>query len=127
MARDRARTPDTRRPPPSGSRRPIDHRMQPSQRRPPAGRSRRDEYEDDESEYDSLDDFVVDDEDEGRYRAGAIREMFGIQYRDVDDDDDDYNMESSAMQQMNEERRSAKIGKLEDKREEERLAAEERE
>ncbi|ORX69541.1 hypothetical protein DL89DRAFT_267733 [Linderina pennispora] len=95
------------------------------QRRAPCGRGRQDDYED-ESEYDSLDDFVVDDEDESRYRVGAIREMFGVRYRDVDDDDD-YNMESSAMQQMSEERRSAKIGKLEDKREEERLAAEERE
>ncbi|KAJ2815773.1 hypothetical protein FBU31_006805, partial [Coemansia sp. 'formosensis'] len=54
------------------------------------GHKRRGSY-DDESEYDSLDDFVVDDEEEGgsRYRVGAIREMFGVRYHDVNDDDDD--------------------------------------
>ncbi|KAI8321713.1 SPT2-domain-containing protein [Martensiomyces pterosporus] len=87
----------------------------------------RDEYEDDGSEYDSLDDFIVDDEDEagGRYRVGSIREMLGVKYHDVDDDDD-YNMESSAMQQLSEERRSARIGRMEDAEEERRLEEEER-
>ncbi|KAJ2381075.1 hypothetical protein GGI05_006102, partial [Coemansia sp. RSA 2603] len=64
------------------------------------------EDDDDESDYDSLDDFVVDDDEEeggGRYRAGSIREMFGVRYRDIDDDDDD-DMEVSATQLMREDR-----------------------
>ncbi|KAJ1797201.1 hypothetical protein LPJ59_003286 [Coemansia sp. RSA 2399] len=85
--------------------------------------SRHDDYDDD-SEYDSMDDFVVDDE--GGYRVGSIREMFGVRYHDVNDDDDD-DMEVSAMQQMREDKRSARIGRLEDDAEERRLAEEERE
>ncbi|KAJ2685829.1 hypothetical protein IWW39_004033 [Coemansia spiralis] len=83
---------------------------------------------DDESDYDSLDDFVVDDEEEGgsRYRVGAIREMFGVRYHDVNDDDDDDDMEVSTRQLMMEERRSAKLGRQEDEEEERRLEEEER-
>ncbi|KAJ2785072.1 hypothetical protein GGI15_002047 [Coemansia interrupta] len=80
------------------------------------------------SDYDSMDDFVVDDEEEeggSRYRAGSIREMFGVRYHDVDDDDDD-DMEVSATQLMREDRISAKMGKLEDEEEERRLEEEER-
>ncbi|KAJ1806280.1 hypothetical protein LPJ75_005090, partial [Coemansia sp. RSA 2598] len=89
-----------------------------------SGASRRrygDDDGEDDSEYDSLDDFIVDDEEEGcdRYRVGSIREMFGVRYRDVNDDDDD-DMEVSALQLMREDRISAKIGRLEDE-EEERL------
>ncbi|KAJ2116053.1 hypothetical protein IW146_001821 [Coemansia sp. RSA 922] len=82
---------------------------------------------DDESEYDSLDDFIVDDEEEGgsRYRVGAIREMLGVRYHDVNDDDDD-DMEVSTRQLMMEERRSAKLGRQEDEEEERRLEEEER-
>ncbi|KAJ2855654.1 hypothetical protein GGI22_004061, partial [Coemansia erecta] len=91
--------------------------------------SRHDDYGDD-SEYDSMDDFVVDDEDGngegGGYRIGSIREMFGVRYHDVNDDEDD-DMEASAMQQMREDKRSARIGRLEDDAEERRLAEEERE
>ncbi|KAJ1889638.1 hypothetical protein LPJ66_007926 [Kickxella alabastrina] len=93
---------------------------------------RREEYYDDhdgESDYDSLDDFVVDDEEEGgvRYREGAIRRMLGVQYRDVDDDDDDGDdMEVSASQLMREERISAKIGRQEDEEEERRQEEAER-
>ncbi|KAJ2390320.1 hypothetical protein GGI23_005648 [Coemansia sp. RSA 2559] len=92
--------------------------------------SRHDDYGDD-SEYDSMDDFVVDDEDGngegGGYRVGSIREMFGVRYHDVNDDDEDDDMEVSAMQQMREDKRSARIGRLEDDAEERRLAEEERE
>ncbi|KAJ2852927.1 hypothetical protein GGI22_005081, partial [Coemansia erecta] len=81
--------------------------------------------------YDSMDDFVVDDEDGngegGGYRVGSIREMFGVRYHDVNDDDEDDDMEVSAMQQMREDKRSARIGRLEDDAEERRLAEEERE
>ncbi|KAJ2519705.1 hypothetical protein GGI11_002502 [Coemansia sp. RSA 2049] len=89
-----------------------------------------DEDEDDDSEYDSMDDFIVDDEGDGAasggYRVGSIREMFGVRYHDVNDDNDD-DMEVSVMQQMREDRRSARIGRLEDEEEERRLEREERE
>ncbi|KAJ2451887.1 hypothetical protein EV183_003293 [Coemansia sp. RSA 2336] len=77
-----------------------------------------------ESEYDSMDDFIVDDEDEG-YRVGTIRKMFGVQYHDVNDEDDD-DMEVSATQLMREDLRSARIGRLEDEEEERKLEEEER-
>ncbi|KAJ2502121.1 hypothetical protein GGH96_001399 [Coemansia sp. RSA 1972] len=80
-------------------------------------------YEDDASEYDSMDDFIVEDEDD-EYRAGSIRAMFGVRYRYVDDDDTD-DMEVSAVQLMREDRHSARIGRLEDEEEERKLAAEE--
>ncbi|KAJ2147573.1 hypothetical protein IW136_000041 [Coemansia sp. RSA 678] len=79
---------------------------------------------DETSEYDSMDDFIVEDEDD-EYRAGSIRAMFGVRYRDVDDDDDD-DMEVSAVQLMREDRRSARIGRLEDEEEERKLAEEAR-
>ncbi|KAJ2760498.1 hypothetical protein H4S06_001693 [Coemansia sp. BCRC 34490] len=89
-----------------------------------------DEDDDDGSEYDSMDDFIVDDEGDGAagggYRVGSIREMFGVRYHDVNDDNDD-DMEVSVMQQMREDRRSARIGRLEDEEEERRLEREERE
>ncbi|KAJ1729936.1 hypothetical protein LPJ61_003284, partial [Coemansia biformis] len=104
--------------------------------RPPAtargsdGRRRRvRDDEGDESEYDSMDDFIVDDDEDGadRYRVGSIREMLGVRYHDVnDDDDDDDNMEVSATQVMREDRRSARIGRLEDEEEERRMVEEER-
>ncbi|KAJ2547157.1 transcription initiation factor TFIID subunit 11 [Coemansia sp. RSA 1933] len=71
-----------------------------------------------------MDDFIVDD-DSG-YRVGSIREMFGVRYHDVNDDDDDI-MEVSAMQQMREDKRSAKLGRLKDDEEEHQLADQERE
>ncbi|KAJ1752160.1 hypothetical protein LPJ79_001454 [Coemansia sp. RSA 1821] len=77
-----------------------------------------------ESEYDSMDDFIVDDEDEG-YRVGTIRKMFGVQYHDVNDEDDD-DMEVSATQLMREDLRSARIGRMEDEEEERKLEEEER-
>ncbi|KAJ2605649.1 hypothetical protein EV177_006107 [Coemansia sp. RSA 1804] len=89
-----------------------------------------DDEDDDDSEYDSMDDFIVDDEGDGAagggYRVGSIREMFGVRYHDVNDDNDD-DMEVSVMQQMREDRRSARIGRLEDEEEERRLEKEERE
>ncbi|KAJ2001730.1 hypothetical protein GGI04_003624 [Coemansia thaxteri] len=94
-----------------------------------SGRRRQDRYDDD-SEYDSLDDFVVDDEEEDgpKIRAGYIRKMLGVRYHHVaNDDDDDDDMEVSASQLMMEDRRSAKIGRLEDEEEERRLAEEEEE
>ncbi|KAI9503735.1 SPT2 chromatin protein-domain-containing protein [Coemansia spiralis] len=101
----------------------------------PRGRAKHDHasrhgnnYDNYESEYDSLDDFIVDDEDDtsGAYRVGSIREMLGVRYHDVDDGDDD-DMEVSAQQLMREEKRSARIGRMEDEEEERRLAEEERE
>ncbi|KAJ2743379.1 hypothetical protein GGI20_003788 [Coemansia sp. BCRC 34301] len=91
------------------------------------GHRRRSSYND-ESEYDSLDDFIVDDEEEGgsKYRAGTIREIMGVKYRNVNDDDDDDDMEVSTRQLMMEERRSARIGRQEDEEEERRLEKEER-
>ncbi|KAJ2614271.1 hypothetical protein H4S08_001797, partial [Coemansia sp. RSA 1365] len=90
----------------------------------PVSRRREEEYY--ESESDSMDDFIVDDEEDGagRYRVGSIRAMLGVRYHDVEDDDDD-NMEVSAMHLMREDRRSAKIGRLEDDEEERRLEEEE--
>ncbi|KAJ2490236.1 hypothetical protein IWW37_003345 [Coemansia sp. RSA 2050] len=116
--RQRDRSP-RRRPSPPSARRRGGARQQ--------GHKRRCGY-DDESEYDSLDDFVVDDEEEGgsRYRVGAIREMLGVRYHDVNDDDDDDDMEVSTRQLMMEERRSAKLGRQEDEEEERRLEEEER-
>ncbi|KAJ2456780.1 hypothetical protein GGF42_003063 [Coemansia sp. RSA 2424] len=83
---------------------------------------------DDESEYDSLDDFIVDDDEEGGsvYCAGTVREIMGVRYRDVNDDDDDDDMEVSTRQLMMEERRSARLGRQEDEEEERRLEEEER-
>ncbi|KAJ2899854.1 hypothetical protein IWW38_000804 [Coemansia aciculifera] len=89
---------------------------------------RHDTY-DNESEYDSLDDFIVDDEEEGgsKYSAGTIRKIMGVKYRHVnDDDDDDDDMEVSTHQLMMEERRSARLGRQEDEEEERRLDEEER-
>ncbi|KAJ1656313.1 hypothetical protein GGF38_004601 [Coemansia sp. RSA 25] len=88
---------------------------------------RRGDY-DDESEYDSLDDFIVDDDEEGgsAYCAGTVREIMGVRYRDVNDDDDDDDMEVSTRQLMMEERRSARLGRQEDEEEERRLEEEER-
>ncbi|KAJ2862397.1 hypothetical protein GGH94_004298 [Coemansia aciculifera] len=117
-SRQRDRSPRRRPSPPPSARGREGARQQ--------GHKRRGGY-DDESEYDSLDDFIVDDEEEGgsRYRVGAIREMLGVRYHDVNDDDDD-DMEVSTRQLMMEERRSAKLGRQEDDEEERRLEEEER-
>ncbi|KAJ1668696.1 hypothetical protein EV178_000373 [Coemansia sp. RSA 1646] len=111
----------------SRQRAPVSRPMKPSEPKRPRA-SKYDDY-DDNSEYDSMDDFIVDDEggdSGGGYRVGSIREMFGVRYHDVNDEDDD-DMEVSAMQQMREDKRSARIGRLEDDEEERRLAEEERE
>ncbi|KAJ2083929.1 hypothetical protein H4R24_000459 [Coemansia sp. RSA 988] len=91
----------------------------------PVNRRREEEYY--ESESDSMDDFIVDDEEDGaeQYRVGSIRAMLGVRYHDVEDEDDD-DMEVSAMQLMREDMRSAKFGRLEDDEEERRLEEEER-
>ncbi|KAL1917776.1 uncharacterized protein VTP21DRAFT_3610 [Calcarisporiella thermophila] len=85
-------------------------------------------YEEEEEEDDDLDDFIDDEEEEdyhGDYRgrsqvSSVISQIFRRrqpQYDDYGDSDDD--MEASAADVYMEERRSAKIAKLEDEREEE--------
>lgn len=69
--------------------------------------------EEDEDEYDSMDDFI--DDDEGFDYSSEIKNIFGYdksRYRDEDDDID--NMESSFAQQQREEAISKKIGIMED-------------
>ncbi|KAJ2848440.1 hypothetical protein IWW36_003298 [Coemansia brasiliensis] len=104
----------------------IVQRTAPASSRPRSSTAKRHyDQKADESEYDSMDDFIVDDEDEGEYRVGSIRKMFGVRYHDVNDEDDD-DMEVSATQLMREDLRSARIGRLEDEEEERKLAEEER-
>ncbi|KAJ2291805.1 hypothetical protein IWW55_005908 [Coemansia sp. RSA 2706] len=91
-------------------------------RQQPAKRRR---HEEEEDEYDSMDDFVVDDDEDCEYRAGSIHRMLGVRYPCVDDEESDGDMEVSAAQLMREDRRSARIGRLEDDEEERKLAAEE--
>ncbi|KAJ2576576.1 hypothetical protein GGH19_002059 [Coemansia sp. RSA 1807] len=125
--RSTARQPAPRRDPVSKPQRatstPISSRPRPPPRVDKAKKQVSKHY-DEASEYDSMDDFIVEDEDD-EYRAGSIRAMFGVRYRDVDDDDDD-DMEVSAVQLMREDRRSARIGRLEDEEEERKLAEEAR-
>ncbi|KAJ2167855.1 hypothetical protein GGH15_001831 [Coemansia sp. RSA 562] len=125
--RSTARQPAPRRDPVSKPHRatstPISSRPRPPPRADKAKKQVSKHY-DEASEYDSMDDFIVEDEDD-EYRAGSIRAMFGVRYRDVDDDDDD-DMEVSAVQLMREDRRSARIGRLEDEEEERKLAEEAR-
>ncbi|KAJ2425799.1 hypothetical protein GGF47_002403 [Coemansia sp. RSA 2524] len=126
--RSTARQPAPRRDPVSKPQRatstPISSRPRPPPRVDKAKKQVSKHY-DEASEYDSMDDFIVEDEDD-EYRAGSIRAMFGVRYRDVDDDDDDDDMEVSAVQLMREDRRSARIGRLEDEEEERKLAEEAR-
>ncbi|KAJ1674506.1 hypothetical protein EV182_003140 [Spiromyces aspiralis] len=99
-----------------------------------------DDYDDDDEDDDSLDSFIVDDEEEEEEAAAVTRDgrrgkksgytspsaitaeihrLFGYnRSRYVDDDDDDDDMETSAYDQLREERRSAWIAREEDLREE---------
>ncbi|CAL1267293.1 unnamed protein product [Larinioides sclopetarius] len=77
---------------------------------------------DDEDDEDDMSDFIDDgpsqnDEDYSKY----IKEIFGYDKNKYIDDDDDDIVESSFVEQMKEETRSAKLGFLEDLEEERKL------
>ncbi|OLY78277.1 hypothetical protein AYI68_g7676 [Smittium mucronatum] len=100
---------DQRRPKPQSQPRNYSHRY------------RDDDYDDDG--YGSLDDFIVDDDEEPEdvdYRK-EIRKLTGYDRRRYDNDYDTDDMEVSTSAQLREENISLKIAKLEDKIEEKRL------
>ncbi|XP_064600164.1 protein SPT2 homolog [Liolophura sinensis] len=111
---------------------PFDRIYSQIQERRPVKRRITEEEEEDEDYSDEEDDFIDDDfiddgkEDEDDYRK-HLRDLFGYSYtdrfRNFDDRDD--GMEASFAQQMKEEARSTRLGKLEDlediRREEEEL------
>ncbi|XP_054169272.1 probable serine/threonine-protein kinase cdc7 [Oppia nitens] len=130
---ERARPPSPPSPPPPPPRRPV-------AKLPPIGSTYRrgmyedpgeymdDEY-DEEEEDDDMDDFIDDGPQEAEENdySSHIREIFGYdkrKYRNIVDDDDDIQ-ESSFVQCMKEDARSARLGLIEDL-EEERKEEEER-
>ncbi|OMJ28667.1 hypothetical protein AYI69_g1853 [Smittium culicis] len=88
--------------------------------------SRSEYYSEDEEGYGSLDDFIVDDDEDGYesesldYRK-EIRKLTGYDSRRYKNDYDIDDMEVSSSAQLREENISLKIAKLEDKIEEKRL------
>ncbi|KAF8796346.1 hypothetical protein HNY73_000730 [Argiope bruennichi] len=99
---------------------PPRRRLEPQ--RPQKPMKRRIESDDEDDEDDDMSDFIDDgpsqnDEDYSKY----IKEIFGYDKNKYIDDDDDDIVESSFVEQMKEETRSAKLGFLEDLEEEKKL------
>ncbi|GBM24965.1 hypothetical protein AVEN_262119-1 [Araneus ventricosus] len=99
---------------------PPRRRLEPQ--RPQKPMKRRIESDDEDDDEDDMSDFIDDgpsqnDEDYSKY----IKEIFGYDKNKYIDDDDDDIVESSFVEQMKEETRSAKLGFLEDLEEERKL------